>query len=145
MKPSWKKRLGQLVIQILAVTLLLVGIKIFTGGMYLLGIPQPEEVTRVTLAYPQLTEGVKEVTDPQEMELAVYLTAYLKYVPFARADPEDQPLLTITYSTGEGEEITLSASWDTLWWKGKAHPLKQPGSFMKMAQGIFFLEEMAEP
>lgn len=141
MKPSWKKRLGQLVIQILAVTLLLVGIKIFTEGMYLLGIPQPEEVTRVTLAYPRLTGEVKEVTDPQERELAVYLTAYLKYIPFARADSEDQPLITITYFTVNGEEITLSASRDTLWWKGKAHPLKQPGSFMKMAQGIFFLEE----
>lgn len=141
MKPSWKKRLGQLVIQILAVTLLLVGIKIFTEGMYLLGIPQPEEVTRVTLAWPQLAGEEKEVTDPQEIELAVYLTAYLKYVPFAGADPEDQPLITITYFTGNGEEITLSASRDTLWWKGKAHPLKQPGTFIKMAQGIFFLEE----
>ncbi len=145
MKPSWKKRLGQLVIQILAVTALLVGFKIFTEGMYLLGIPQPEEVTRVTLTCPQLAGEAKEVTDPQEMELAVYLTAYLKYVPFAQADPEDQPLLTITYFTGEGEEITLSASRDTLWYRGKAHPLKQPGSFMKMAQGIFFLEETEEP
>ena len=141
MKTTWKKRVGQLLIEVLVVTLLLVAIDVFMEGMYLFGVPQPEKVTQVPLAYPQLTPEEKEYTDPEQILLAVELTGFLKYVPFISADPEDQPLITITYLTEEGEEITLSASQDTLWWKGKAHPLRHPGNFMKMAEGIFFLPE----
>ena len=141
-KTSWKKRVGQLLLEIALTTLILVGIKIFMEGMYLLGVPQPEEVTRVTLSYPQCTQEIKELEDPEEILLAVQLTAFLKYRPLAGADPADQPLVTITYYTAEGKEITLSASEDTVWWKGRAHPLKHPGNFIKMTEGIFFLPEV---
>lgn len=144
MKSSWKKRMGQLLLEIALTTLLLVGIKIFMEGMYLLGVPQQEEVTRVTLSYPQCTREIKEVEDPEEILLAVQLTAFLKYRPLAGADLADQPLITITYYTREGREITLSASENTVWWRGKAHPLKHPGNFIKMAEGIFFLPEVQE-
>lgn len=144
MKTSWKKRLIRFLAQVLVVTFLLMGIKIFMEGMYLLGIPQPEEVTQVTLSWPQLSPGEKLVTDSQQIQLAVYLTAYLKYVPFAKAEPGAEPEVTITYCQADGEQVTLAASQDTVWYKGKAHPLRHPGQFIKIAQGIFFMKETME-
>lgn len=113
------------------------------NGVRLRGVPSMEDVERAEISYPSVTDEVKEVPG-EKIELAVKLTGFLKYDPFKAADESGEPLITITYFTKDGREIAVSANRETVWWKGRAHALKEENLFVKLAEGIFFLEDLAE-
>ena len=136
------KRIKVFLITVLLATALMMGVSIFTDGMYLLGVPAINRVERVIVSYPGTAE--KEITDPEQIELAVKLTGFLRYVPFKRADKTAFPSITITYFTNSGGEISVTASSDTVWWNGKPHAIKKTGMFIKVAEGIFFLGELQD-
>lgn len=48
------KFLARLLIEIIVVTLLVVGIRIFTGGMYLFGLPDLKDVQTVSICSKEL-------------------------------------------------------------------------------------------
>ena len=81
------------------VTVLIIGFHIFTGGMYLAGVPDADEVRRVTIAYPEKTDKVKEITDGEQIDLAVKLTGFLRYSLFELSLIH---ILPGRYSTGWG-------------------------------------------
>lgn len=139
---KWTKQLGRLVLQIVCVTVLYLGINIGMNGMYLLGVPKAEQVQKVTVSYPEVSETAKEVTDAEKIKSAVGLTNFLKYRLFATPEVSDQPEFTITYTLENGETVSVEASEKTVWWHGKAHALKHEGAFMKLAEGIFYFEEV---
>ncbi|MEE0800785.1 MAG: hypothetical protein U0L91_05845 [Gemmiger sp.] len=139
---SLKNLLTGFVLPVIVTAALFVGISIVKDGMYLLGVPAVGEVQRVTVAYPALTPDVRETTDPDQIELAVKLTGFLKYAIFADPDPDDSPLITITYFTADGE-TTVSASRRTVWWNGRALPLRDEDTFVNLTEGIFFYDLVA--
>lgn len=141
MKRVIKRIFSRYIIPVIISTVLLVLIDIAVNGMYLIGVPDVSDVKKVTISYNELKSEPEVMTDRENIDLAVHLTGFLKYSPFEKADSSDKPDVTITYFMSEGDEITVSASWDTVWWNGKAHSLKNKGHFIKMVQGIFFLGE----
>ena len=138
------KSLLRLLGLIVIVTILTVGIQIFTQGMWLWGLPSLDEVQSVSLSYPSVTDTVKEVSEPEDMELALKLTGFLKYDLFEKADTNDEPLISITYHRTDGTEQTVSANRTTVWWQGKAYALKEKDMFVNLPEGLFFLEDLQE-
>ncbi|HIW15042.1 MAG TPA: hypothetical protein H9691_06340 [Firmicutes bacterium] len=126
------------------VTLLTVSIQLFTQGMWLWGLPSLDEVQSVSLSYPSVTDTVKEVSEPEDIELALKLTGFLKYDLFEKADTNDEPLISITYHRTDGTEQTVSANRTTVWWQGKAYALKEKDMFVNLTEGLFFLEDLQE-
>ncbi len=135
---DWGKRGLSILLTIVIVML----VHILWDGMYLLGVPSVEDVNRAAVSYPAVTDAVKEPTG-ERLELAVKLTGCLKYDLFKGADESDKPLITITYFMKDGGEMTVAASRQTVWWNGKAHALKEEDLFVNLAEGLFFLEDLA--
>ena len=104
--------------EVLCITAVVMGISIMKDGMYLLGVPSINDVRKVVIAYPNVTDEVKEITDDGEIELAVKLTGFLKYSLFDKADASETPLISITYYLNNGESVSVAANKNTVWWKG---------------------------
>ena len=90
-------------------------------------------------------DGVREdlrrltaIHEPERVERALKLVGFLKYRLFTQAEADDAPLLTMTLRLRDGTECALSASGDTVWWRGKAHALRQRELFVNLTEGLFF-------
>ena len=46
--------------------------------------------------------------------------------------------MTMTLRLRDGTECALSASRDAVWWRGKAHALRQRELFVNLTEGLFF-------
>lgn len=128
-------------IQIAAVTLLIVGIRICTDGMWLLGLPDLKEIQTVSISYPEVTDESREISSPEDMELALKLTGFLNYDVFKKADSEEEPVITIVYHMKNGTDKVISANDTTVWWNGKSHTIKDQEIFVNLTEGIFFSKE----
>ncbi len=142
MKNKFIKEVVRFLITTFVITLLIIGISIFTKGMYLIGVPDIDDVQKVTISYPEVTSETKEFSDEKQMELAVKLTGFLKYSLTEKVKDQTSPMITITYFLDNGQSLSVSANRDTVWWKGKAHAIKDKEIFINLAEGIFFLEEI---
>lgn len=109
-------------------------------GVPLWGVPSPKEVVSIAVARDGET---KVYTDPDKIELAVKLVNHLNYQPFTPPSEETGPDIAITYTLRDGRELTAGANWITGWWNGEAHALKEPDTFINLAEGIFFWPEVA--
>lgn len=138
------KFLSRLLIEIIVVTLLVVGIRIFTGGMYLFGLPDLKDVQTVSISYSSVTDEIKEVSSQEDIELSLKLTGFLKYDLFEKADCSDDPLITITYHLKDGTDKVIAANNTTVWWNEKTYAIKDKEMFINLTEGIFFLEDLAE-
>lgn len=139
MKAKILKSVRQFLLQVVCTTALLMALSIGLNGMYLLGIPKAEQVESATVTWLETGE-VRQLTEQGDLETAVSLTGFLKYVPFSKADPAETPVCTLAYTLNTGETVTVSAAENTLWWHGRAHRLKHTGAFLKIAKGIYFLD-----
>lgn len=139
------KGFARLLLAAIAATVLVMGIRVLTGGMWLLGLPALEDVQSLSIAYPDVTDEAKEVKDAEEIGLALKLTGFLRYDLFARPDDGEGPLITFTYHLKDGREKTASANGRTVWWEGKSHSIKDEEMFINLAEGIFFLEDLQKP
>lgn len=137
------KRLLAFVGQIAVITAVVVLVNILWDGMYLIGVPSVEDVERVTVSYPSVTDEVKEAAG-EKIETAVKLTGFLKYDLFRTADESGGPLITITYFTKDGREVAVAANRETVWWKGRARAIQDGEMFVNLAEGLFFLDDLAE-
>lgn len=146
-KKIWKSILyyGSL---ILAITIIQLTIKVGMEGMWLIGIPKPEDVTSVTIDYRYLTdEYIKEITDGDEIETCVHLSAYLKYKPFANTEVTtgtEGPVITLCYHLDNGEQVEVTGTDYIVTYKGKRHILKDDNSFVKFVEVLFFQEHFVE-
>lgn len=120
-------------------------VSILMNGMYLLGIPDPEDVRSVVVEYPGVADEKKEFTDWEYVEQAVKLTGFLKYALFEKPVSDASPMITITYILDDGRAVSVSASRETVWWKGRPRAIKDREMFINLAEGIFFLEEVSRP
>lgn len=96
------KGLIRFLIEVVVITVLIVGISIFTDGMYLLGLPDLNDIQSVNISYPSVTDGVKEISSREDIELALKLTGFLKYDLFGEVNSEEEPVIIITYFLKDG-------------------------------------------
>lgn len=144
MKNKLFKSIAKFIIEVIIVTVILMLFSIFTEGMFLIGVPSVEDVNKVTISYPSVTEEVKEITDKKEIETAVKLTGFLKYSIFGKGDESKEPMITITYYLKDDETISVSANNKTVWWKERVYKLKDDETFINLTEGIFFLEDLVD-
>ena len=136
------KGLIRFLIEVVVITVLIVGISIFTDGMYLLGLPNLNDIQYVTISYPSVADGVKEISSHDDIELALKLTGFLKYDLFGEVNSEEEPVIIITYFLKDGTSKTISANNTTVWWNNKIHVVKDKEVFINLTEGIFFLEDL---
>ena len=136
------KGLIRFLIEVVVITVLIVGISIFTDGMYLLGLPDLNDIQSVNISYPSVTDGVKEISSHDDIELALKLTGFLKYDLFGEVNSEEEPVIIITYFLKDGTSKTISANNTTVWWNNKIHVVKDKEVFINLTEGIFFLEDL---
>jgi len=125
-----------------ASVILIMGIKILTDGMYLLGLPNLSEIQSVSISCPAASEEIKELSDSENIELALQLTGFLKYDVLKKADNEEEALIFITYHLKNSTDKTVSASNTAVYWNGKCHALKERETFIKLTEAIFFTENL---
>ena len=126
---SWPQTLLTVALSVLIAS----GVWLGFYGVPLLGLPKAEDVQSVTLV--SLDSGSVTVTDTENVELLVKAANLLNY-KLGAPDTTD-PELTVTYTLKNGEVRVLSASRTTMWWKGRAHPLRQPEVFCNIVDGLF--------
>lgn len=138
------KGLIRFLIEMIVITVLIVGIRIFTDGMYLLGLPNLDNIQSVNISYPSVTDDVKEISSHEDVELALKLTGFLKYDLFEKriANSEEEPLIIITYLLKDGTDKTISANNTTVWWNNKIYTIKDKEMFINLTEGVFFLEDL---
>ena len=84
------KGLIRFLIEVIVMTVLIVGINIFTNGMYLWGLPRINDIQSVNITYPSVTDDVKEISSSEDIELALKLTGFLKYDLFGEVNSEEE-------------------------------------------------------
>ena len=136
------KCLIRFLIEVIVMTVLIVGINIFTNGMYLWRLPRINNIQSVNITYPSVTDDVKEISSSADIELALKLTGFLKYDLFGEVNSEEEPAITITYFLKDGTSKTISANNTTVWWNNKIHVIKDKEMFVNLTEGIFFLEDL---
>lgn len=136
------KGILRFLIEVIVITVLIVGIHIFMNGMNLLGLPDLEDIQSVSISYPSVTDDVKEISSYEDIESALKLTGFLKYDLFKKATSEESPLITITYHLKDGKDKTISANNTTVWWNNKPYAIKDKEMFINITEGIFFLEDL---
>lgn len=136
------KGLVRVLIEAAATTILIVGIKICISGMALLGLPDLNDIQSVCISYPGITDEMKEISNHEDVELALKLTGFLKYDLFDKAESREEPLITIIYYLKDGTNKTVSANNSTVWWNGKSHVIKDKEMFVNLTEGIFFLKDL---
>ena len=135
------KGLIRFLIEVVVITVLIIGIRVFTDGMYLWGLPKLNDIQSVSISYPSVTDDVKEISSHEDVELALKLTGFLKYDLFGEVNSEEEPAITITYFLKDGTSKTISANNTTVWWNNKIHLIKDKEMFINLTEGIFFLED----
>ena len=136
------KGLIRFLTEVIVIFVLIVGIRIFTDGMYLLRLPDLDDIQSVNISYPSVTDDVKEISSHEDIELALKPTGYLKYDLFEKANSEEEPLITITYLLKDGTDKKISANNTTVWWNNKTYTIKDKEMFINLTEGIFFLEDL---
>lgn len=135
------KGIFRFLIQIAVIVILIVVVNVFINGMYLLGLPNLSDIQSASISYPSVTEDIKEVSSPEDIELALKLTGFLKYNLFEKSDTVEKPLITMTYHLKDGTDKTISANNTTVWWNDKSYTIKEKEMFINLTEGIFFLED----
>ena len=140
MKQTQKKTFSwpQTVLTVVLSVLISASVWIGFYGVPLLGLPKVEDVQSVKLVSPD--SDPVTVTDAENVELLVKAANLLNYKFGAAdaADPEQPESYTLRYNLKNGEVRVLSANRTTVWWKGEAHPLKEPDVFYNVLEGLFF-------
>ena len=139
MKDLGKKTL-KFIAQVLLSTLIVMALTVCINGMYLLGVPEPEKVEKVTVLRTGTAEAPKVYTDAEHIDLAVHLTGFLKYSLFRKPTVTETPAIEIVYELKDGRTLSVVADEKTVWWRDKVHALKQEAAYTKLAKGIFFTD-----
>ena len=111
------------------------------SGMWLFGVPNAKNVVEVTITSTEHPAETIVSSDAECIERTVKLTGFLKYRLSTAAQEDDAPIVTIVWTLRDGSVREISASRETVWWRGRALPLKDEAFFINLADGIFFNEQ----
>ena len=95
MKHKAVKELLRFVLAVFLSVSAVLAVSIFMNGMYLLGIPDPEDVRSIVAEYPGVTDEKKEFTDREHVEQAVKLTGFLRYALFEEPVSGGSPMILL--------------------------------------------------
>lgn len=140
MKKALKETL-RFLLAIAACTILTTGIKIALDGCWLVFPPLDGKVTSVTVAYPSLPPGEKEVSDAEDVQRCINMLNTLKYDVFKSSTDTSESMVTYTFHLKDGTDMVVAANNDTVFYRGKQHVLKESAIFVNVTEGLFFLEE----
>lgn len=110
--------------------------------MWLFGIPKAEDVCKVTISCPRITDTVKTYTDAESIDLAVALTGFLKYSLLEKPEGSREDAVEIIYELRDGRTVTVAADETTVWWKDRTHAVRSPGGFVYLVEVDFFSQEL---
>ena len=133
------KKIKRLIITIFAVSVIVIGLNLFTEGMPLLGIPEIEKIDQVVIEHKDYPDECKTYSDEENIELAVALLGYLRYSSL-KGLSDDNQLIKITYIMDDGTEQVVAANNYTVWWNGKPSALHDENTFVKMCTAVFYGE-----
>lgn len=105
---------------------------IWLHGMPPTGLPRAEDVEAVTITRGQQKV---ELTASDDVQLMAGAANLLSYKPFGAA--EDAPVLTVTYHLKNGDTRIIEASAASVWWRGRAHVLQEPGMFVNIVSTLY--------
>ena len=111
------------------------------SGLWLFGVPNAKNVVEATITSTEHPAETIVSSDAECIERTVKLTGFLKYRLFTAAQEDDTPIVTIVWTLRDGSVCEISASRETVWWRGRALPLKDEAFFINLADGIFFNEQ----
>ncbi|MEA4920311.1 MAG: hypothetical protein VB078_05290 [Clostridiaceae bacterium] len=131
---AWKFFSWKTLCVIIAVCILNPIIWVAFHGIPLMGLPKKEEIKSISIT--QNNEEQKTITDEDDIELLVNTANLLNYRLFGKT--AGAPIISLTYHLKSGDDVTIEANNATMWWHGKAHPIKEPDMFVKIVQGLFF-------
>lgn len=103
-------------------------------GIPIMGLPKKEDVKSISITENNSEE--KTITDEDDIELLVNAANLLNYRLFGETAGE--PIISVTYHLKTGDDVIIEANNDTMWWHGKAHPIKETDMFVEIIQGLFF-------
>lgn len=109
---------------------------VLKNGVPVFGRPQQWHVASVTVKDLEKDRSV-ELTEYGDITQACRLADFLSYVPFSSPDERTPPVIVVTYRMDDGTELEASANYETSWWNGKPHVLKEDGVFVSCAR-VFF-------
>lgn len=118
-----------------------IGLYISIYGMGFLDLPDAENIQSVSISYPEKTDKIIELTSPEDIETTLKITKALQYRIFKKPADNEQPLISISYHLKNGDTKIISANATTVWWKGRAHVIKEKDLFINATKGLFFSEE----
>ena len=133
------RKMKRLIITILAVSVIVIGVNLFTEGIPLLGIPEIEKIDKVVIEHKDYPDEYKTYSDEENIELAVALLGYLRYSPLKDLSDDNQ-LIKISYIMDDGTEQVVAANNYTVWWNGKPSALHDENTFVKMCTAVFYGE-----
>lgn len=136
MQEKHRRFLSDMLKSMLLTALLVTVGRYFLHGVPLIGLPKAEDVQSVTVIGENGEHRV--ITDAEDVDLLVTAANMLNY-RFGTPE-EQQAKLTVIYELTDGGNCVLQAGETTVWWKGKAHPLKQKRIFYNVAEGLFFFD-----
>lgn len=87
------KCLIRFLIEVIVMTVLIVGINIFMNGMYLWGLPRINDIQSVDITYPSVTDDVKEMYSFRLPSVVPYADYYHKEKNFHLQFQESQNLI----------------------------------------------------
>lgn len=141
-----QKTISKKVIQFLSIFLVCLVVTIvvyfWSNGLPLFGLPDPTEITSVTVLDTRLSDTERQITDTHKILTARNAANLLRY-KWGDTTGLEEPFITITYHLVNGEEMVVQASDEMVIWKGKAHPLLGEPMFARVVE-VFFFEDLLQ-
>lgn len=131
-------------VSMLCTVAVLFAVFVLWKGMPVFGVPDETEIASVTVTHSRYCPAGKTFTDAEKIHLAHNLASFLNRDLFAEPKAEEAPVVSITYTLRDGSTRTAAAGSATGWWNGKSRALKDPDTFVNLAEGIFFLTEIMQ-
>lgn len=129
------KRLLQLLAEVACSTLLTLFLSYLWQGFPLFGLPKAERITAVEITDAALGES-RTFTDAENIALARSSIGCLRYgLQVAKAG---EAQITLRYTDDKGRAYEVAANAETVFYQGKAHPLKEERLFVNIIEGAFF-------
>ena len=135
---------GQIVVRTLLMFLFMsvssVCLYLMLEGIPVSGIPGKNQIVKVEVAAPRLTDEVVVVTDKEFIEYSRNIVSYLGIATRDIEGEPGEPYVIIKYTDKKGQVYEIGANENVLFYNGEMKRLKQQGMFVVVAEGLFFPE-----
>lgn len=132
-----KKTIKKGIFEIILTMLILSIIYYVIDGIPLAGLPKEKDVSYIEI-YNASLDDIRICTESEDIEKCIKIVYLLNYK--LGTPKQGSPLITITYHLKDGKKLSVSANENTVYWKGKAHTIKDDNGdfFVDVIEGMFF-------